>query len=172
MSRGCPKCQYIRKPGDTAPDWQCPSCGVAYAKYINRNISGEAPAPVPAGCARSRGLVPVTLLLLVLALFIGISLAYSNSSNNSQTRVVQTNGSVRVVLYGTQSCGYCRRVRTWFDRAGIRYVDKDIGHSRQAWQEFRELGGRGVPVLIIGDNVIHGYNRRSIERALRNAGVI
>lgn len=29
----CPKCAYVRKSTDTAPDWQCPSCGIAYAKY-------------------------------------------------------------------------------------------------------------------------------------------
>lgn len=28
----CPRCSYVRKPSDTNPDWQCPSCGVAYAK--------------------------------------------------------------------------------------------------------------------------------------------
>ena len=29
----CPKCHYERKPSETAPDWQCPACGIAYAKY-------------------------------------------------------------------------------------------------------------------------------------------
>ena len=29
----CPKCSYKRQPSDTAPDWQCPSCGIAYAKF-------------------------------------------------------------------------------------------------------------------------------------------
>jgi hypothetical protein len=29
----CPKCGYVRKPSDTAPGWQCPSCGIAYAKF-------------------------------------------------------------------------------------------------------------------------------------------
>lgn len=29
----CPKCSYARQPGDAAPAWQCPSCGIAYAKY-------------------------------------------------------------------------------------------------------------------------------------------
>ena len=29
----CPKCQYTRQPHDTAPDYECPSCGVVYAKY-------------------------------------------------------------------------------------------------------------------------------------------
>lgn len=28
----CPKCQYVRTPADTSPEWQCPSCGVVYAK--------------------------------------------------------------------------------------------------------------------------------------------
>ncbi|OYU46649.1 MAG: hypothetical protein CFE44_01070 [Burkholderiales bacterium PBB4] len=30
----CPKCQYQRKPQERAPQWQCPSCGVAYSKVL------------------------------------------------------------------------------------------------------------------------------------------
>jgi hypothetical protein len=33
----CPKCGYQRRPEDTAPAWQCPSCQVAYAKVIARS---------------------------------------------------------------------------------------------------------------------------------------
>jgi len=29
----CPKCGYNRQATDTAPDYECPSCGVVYAKY-------------------------------------------------------------------------------------------------------------------------------------------
>src|SRR5580692_9922346 len=28
----CPKCQYKRTAADQCPQWQCPSCGVAYSK--------------------------------------------------------------------------------------------------------------------------------------------
>jgi hypothetical protein len=28
----CPKCGYERRPTDSAPQWQCPSCHVAYVK--------------------------------------------------------------------------------------------------------------------------------------------
>ena len=28
----CPKCRAVRPATTEAPDWQCPSCGVAYAK--------------------------------------------------------------------------------------------------------------------------------------------
>jgi len=29
----CPKCNHIRTDKDCNPDWQCPSCHIAYAKY-------------------------------------------------------------------------------------------------------------------------------------------
>ena len=32
----CPKCSYVRRTVDTNPQWQCPSCGIAYNKYKRR----------------------------------------------------------------------------------------------------------------------------------------
>lgn len=47
----CPKCGHVRTEGETAPDWQCPKCGIAYAKFA------EAPAqPSYAGQGVGSGL--------------------------------------------------------------------------------------------------------------------
>lgn len=35
MSVKCPKCGYQRVETDSVPDWQCPSCGVAYNKVAS-----------------------------------------------------------------------------------------------------------------------------------------
>lgn len=32
MAKQCPKCDYIRKPEDSAPEWECPNCKAVYAK--------------------------------------------------------------------------------------------------------------------------------------------
>jgi uncharacterized protein YxjI len=40
--RPCPKCAYVRTASDTAPDWQCPKCGIAYVKFEQAHA---APAP-------------------------------------------------------------------------------------------------------------------------------
>lgn len=32
-AKKCGKCGYIRKSTDTAPDWECPECGVVYEKF-------------------------------------------------------------------------------------------------------------------------------------------
>ncbi|OYT92420.1 MAG: hypothetical protein CFE43_08190 [Burkholderiales bacterium PBB3] len=42
----CPKCKYQRRAADTAPAWQCPGCGVAYAKV--------APTPATASSGSQR----------------------------------------------------------------------------------------------------------------------
>lgn len=33
MGKICLKCKYERKEVETAPDYECPSCGIIYAKY-------------------------------------------------------------------------------------------------------------------------------------------
>ena len=38
----CPKCAYERKPTDHAPDYECPSCGIIYAKYKPKFIAASA----------------------------------------------------------------------------------------------------------------------------------
>ncbi len=51
VARTCPRCKYARQPTDTAPDWQCPSCEVAYDKVEPpkpREPEAAAAAAVPA----------------------------------------------------------------------------------------------------------------------------
>jgi hypothetical protein len=34
MSVICPKCAHQRGPAESCPEWQCPACGIAYAKFL------------------------------------------------------------------------------------------------------------------------------------------
>lgn len=38
MAIKCPKCGHERGPGEQGPAWQCPGCGVAYAKVMNESV--------------------------------------------------------------------------------------------------------------------------------------
>ncbi len=37
MGKICPKCGYEKKEVDTAPDYECPMCGIIYDKFKNQN---------------------------------------------------------------------------------------------------------------------------------------
>lgn len=40
----CPKCGYERRPTDSAPQWQCPSCQVAYVKAAQAQSAPAKPS--------------------------------------------------------------------------------------------------------------------------------
>lgn len=50
----CPKCNYTRQPGDQAPDYECPQCGVVYAKYTPKPV----PTPPPTVTLEPEGQSP------------------------------------------------------------------------------------------------------------------
>jgi hypothetical protein len=53
MAIKCPSCGYERKPGDNAraPEYECPECGIVYAKFRGASAAGReqraTPLPVP-----------------------------------------------------------------------------------------------------------------------------
>jgi len=73
----------------------------------------------------------------------------------------------KVVLYGTAWCGYCAKTREYFKTHQIDFVDLDIEKSPEARKAHAELGGGGVPVVLIGNRKIQGYNPGALEAALK-----
>ncbi|MEW6762485.1 MAG: hypothetical protein AB1437_16820 [Pseudomonadota bacterium] len=69
----CPKCSHVRPPDASNPDWQCPSCGICYAKFVNGHP--QAPRPV-ARAVEGQGLrlgwLFKVLLLIVLVLILKV----------------------------------------------------------------------------------------------------
>lgn len=72
--------------------------------------------------------------------------------------------SGKVILYGTSWCGYCKKAREYFNARNIRYVDYDIEHDSTARARFEAFGGRGVPVIFIGNTRMNGFNPGSFEK--------
>ncbi|MDM8347503.1 glutaredoxin family protein [Pseudomonas sp. sp1636] len=75
------------------------------------------------------------------------------------------NGRAEVVLYATQWCGYCAKTRALLAEEGIAYREVDIEQSRAGQAAFQALGGRGVPLLDVRGEIIHGYNPPAMRAA-------
>jgi mycoredoxin len=73
----------------------------------------------------------------------------------------------QVVLYGTDTCPFCAKARAYFKDKGIAYADLDVGKPGPARDEFKKLGGNGVPLLLIRDRRIEGFNAATIDSALQ-----
>lgn len=80
-------------------------------------------------------------------------------------------GSTSAVhIYTTESCGYCKKAKAHMQAKGISYVEYDVEKDEAASDAFRKYGGRGVPLLVVGENVIHGWNADELDElvAARN----
>lgn len=71
-----------------------------------------------------------------------------------------------VVMYSTPGCGYCARARQFFQQYNVAYTEKNIRASKSARKKFKQLGGRGVPLIMVGNTRIRGFNVPALKSAL------
>ena len=72
----------------------------------------------------------------------------------------------KIIFYSTSQCPYCAMTRKFFNEKKIIFSDFDIEKSEKAKREFNQLGGTSVPLIIIGNRRIDGFNQPAIEAAL------
>lgn len=116
------------------------------------------------------------LYALILAAGLGVGVAVAKAPSLFKKEYVQGDYSAylkqhktKVVLYGTETCPFCAKARSYFKENGIAYADLDVGKPGQARDEFAKLGGNGVPMLLIGDRRIDGFIPKAINEALTAA---
>ncbi len=72
-----------------------------------------------------------------------------------------------VVLYATEWCGYCQKTRQFFKDNQIAYTEFDIEKSTAGKQEYDQLNGKGIPLVVINGKLIRGYNPSLMKELLQ-----
>lgn len=68
-----------------------------------------------------------------------------------------------VIMYATPWCGYCKKARRYFQQNNIAFREYDIESSSSAHRRFKQLGGNGVPLIVIGKKKISGFSVARFE---------
>ena len=90
-------------------------------------------------------------------------------SESAPSQRERFNGTVE--LYVTSWCGYCKKALSYVKSQNINYVAYDIENDSAALKRYRELGGHGVPLIIIGKHKMSGYSQETLEYYLNNSGI-
>lgn len=72
--------------------------------------------------------------------------------------------SQHVFMYSTEWCGYCKKAKRYFQKHGIAFTEYDIEKNRSAKAEYDRIGGRGVPVILVGDKRMNGFSEKGFEK--------
>jgi len=74
----------------------------------------------------------------------------------------------KITIYGTEQCHFCHAAKDYFKENKIDFKDLDVGENKAAAKEMvKKSGQMGVPVIIIDDQVIVGFDKPKIEEILK-----
>lgn len=77
-----------------------------------------------------------------------------------------------VVVYSASWCGVCRRVKGFLQSKGVSYRDYDVETSRKGREDFRRMNGRSVPIILVGEQRMNGFNQGTLTAWLQDAGYL
>ena len=73
-----------------------------------------------------------------------------------------------VTIFTSRRCPICRRAKRYFADNAIRFSELDIESSAEVMLQFLQLGGRGVPLIVVGDRKMHGFSAKRFAAFYRN----
>jgi glutaredoxin len=80
-----------------------------------------------------------------------------------QDRVADRN---TVVMLSASWCGYCRRARDYMQSVGIAHCEYDVETNPEGRRQFSAMARKVIPVIKIRDDVLIGFDRDALVRAL------
>lgn len=75
-------------------------------------------------------------------------------------------GTPRIVLYGTDWCQYCKKLRDEFEASNIDYLDIDVDRSSNKQQIINTLEIPGYPAVWVGYTRVNGSDLRAVKKVL------
>ena len=67
-------------------------------------------------------------------------------------------------------CGYCKKAKAYLAKRRVPFEELDVETSDRGRNEFAQLGGRGVPLILVGSQRMDGFDAGGLEAMLAAAG--
>lgn len=72
-----------------------------------------------------------------------------------------------ITIYTTPNCPYCHSAKELLKELKVKYKEIDVSKDQKAAEEIVEKSGQmQVPVIEIGDQIIVGFDRETIKKAV------
>jgi glutaredoxin-like YruB-family protein len=73
----------------------------------------------------------------------------------------------KVIMFSTPTCSFCTAAKRYFREKKIRFTDVDVSRDEKAAQDMlKRTGQRGVPVILINNRPIVGFDKNKINSLL------
>jgi glutaredoxin len=69
-------------------------------------------------------------------------------------------------MYTTSWCPVCKEAKAWFLRNNVPFEEYDVEKDPDREREYKKLSGKGVPLILIGDNQLSGWSETRVRNWL------
>lgn len=72
----------------------------------------------------------------------------------------------KIQIYTSDTCGRCVQAKEYFKQNNIEYVEHNINRNSEARKELIGMGYMSVPVILIDEEHVLGFDLKRIELLL------
>ena len=73
----------------------------------------------------------------------------------------------KVTIYSTPTCVYCKMAKEFFKKTNVAYEEHDVASDMKAREDMVNKSHQlGVPVIDINNNIVIGFDQKTIEGLL------
>jgi glutaredoxin-like YruB-family protein len=73
----------------------------------------------------------------------------------------------KVIVFSTPTCSFCNKAKRYFREKRIKFRDVDVSRDARAAADMqRRTGQTGVPVILINNRPIVGFDKPKINQLL------
>lgn len=73
----------------------------------------------------------------------------------------------KVIMFSTPTCSFCNTAKRYFRENKIHFTDVDVSKDQKAAIDMqRRTGQTGVPVILINNRPIVGFDKNKIDKML------
>jgi mycoredoxin len=146
--------------------------------HVNQLLTGTKELPpvnrVPRPKVRMGYAIAIGVTFFALAFGIAIAAERALAYVYNPTR---NNPPNHVIVLSASWCPYCLSLRHHLTELKVPYTDLDTEHTTEGRWAFAAVHGTGIPITIVGDQVIRGLSSTAstwakVDDALKRAGYV
>src|SRR4051794_39295900 len=89
------------------------------------------------------------------------------TTSGARSKLMETQAAPAITVYTGNDCIWCDKAKEYLKQRGLSYQEKNVEDDEAAAAEALALvGRRGVPIIVVGEHIIQGFQRERLDAVL------
>lgn len=72
----------------------------------------------------------------------------------------------KIKIYTSNTCSHCSAAKEYLKEKELTYEERNVSTDPSAKKELIGMGYMGVPIIIVDDDVVEGFNKNKLDEIL------